>query len=283
MRQNQPVKKLIFAVITAAIVLSGCGGPATTSSEFVSSTAVASTPADSSAALCSTTENKPVLPSPVSGSYNGQTVTMQYTVVTDYIWPTDNLQPGYYMNGSAHFYYYGILGEEEVLKGGTYIDKTGRMICDPIYELVTPFNSEGLALVEKEVDGPWTYLDTNGSEKGICDDPQFTWIADSKDDNGFVNSLKITYQNEDAPDNSINIVNEDGGIVAKFDRIGNFYNGLAPFILNKKLGFIDDKANIVIAASFPVNTFFYDQLIFNEDLLLVNTEGRIGIVEIIRS
>ena len=31
MRLNQPVKKLVFAVIAAAIVLSGCGGPATSS------------------------------------------------------------------------------------------------------------------------------------------------------------------------------------------------------------------------------------------------------------
>lgn len=70
----------------------------------------------------------------------------------------------------------------------------------------------------------------------------------------------------------------------KFERIGNFYNGLAPVILNNKLGIVDSEGNIVIEPSYPsginpISDMFY----LSEDLILMNTQGHIGIIEIIRT
>ena len=302
MRQTQPVKKLIFAVITPAIVLSGCGGPATTASEFVSSTAAASTPADSSAALSSTTENNPALPSPVSGSYNGQTVTMQYKMVLDYVWTGDNLRPFAFVNGYLPFYYYGTDNDEDLV-GGTYLDKDGRMICEPIYIDVNPFNTEGIGLAKKE-DGTWVYLDKNGDESPADEYPKGSILtpgwpgynlhgerptiepAGSTASFMYDNDVVVAYFGKKQYGDYNQLFDTKGNLLneTKFDRIGNFYQGLAPFTLGRKLGLIDSKGNIVIEPTFQSGfNEVSDPLFIGEDLILMNTQGKVGIIEVLRS
>ena len=80
--------------LAAALALGGCGGdPASISSpssqpssdSFVSSTA-ASSSATTSADPTSRPDVEPfVIPDPVTGTYNGKTITMQYAAVTDYM------------------------------------------------------------------------------------------------------------------------------------------------------------------------------------------------------
>ena len=266
--------------LAAALALGGCGGdpasisspssqPSSSQPSFDSS--VSSTAAPSSATTSADPTSRPdvepfVIPDPVTGTYNGKTITMQYAAVTDYIYPGDNLRPTYFSNGYAGFHYYGKIGEEEHYVGGTFMDKTGKMICEPIYSNVAPFNSDGIALVIKQKksgwpggDGPWLYLDSTGTEKGECTEDPDIWLIND-----------IEKSNTELTNGS--------------KRIGRYYNGLAPFIQDQKLGFVDENKEVVIPASYPVITSEFTPLyVFNEDLLIVNAQGRIAIIEIIRS
>ncbi len=268
------------------------------------------------------------LPDPVSGTYNSQSIIMQYSVITDYIWPQDNLIPTYFLNGYTPFWYYGTDSIDPIFAysniGATFLDKTGRMICEPIYASASYFNDEGLGLVQKELDsGRWTYIDADGNEVSEVQNPQFSDIQISE----YVNGLKFAKLDEGEHRNVI--MNEAGETVAvlpddkiiegyvasdslvvcgigdddlpysnyyqiydingnlisetKFDRIGNCYNGLIPFYLDGKLGIMGDDGSIVIPASYPIELNYYYSFILNEDLIIVNTEGKVGIIEIIRS
>ena len=132
------------------------------------------------------------LPDPVSGTYNSQSIIMQYSVITDYIWPQDNLIPTYFLNGYTPFWYYGTDSIDPIFAysniGATFLDKTGRMICEPIYASASYFNDEGLGLVQKELDsGRWTYIDADGNEVSEVQNPQFSDIQISE----YVNGLKF--------------------------------------------------------------------------------------------
>ena len=308
--------------LAAALVLGGCGGdPASisspsspsSSSQPSSDSSVSSTAAPSSATTSADPTSRPdvepfVIPDPVTGTYNGKTITMQYAAVTYYIWPMDNLRPYAFINGYAPFYVYEWKDGEERLIGGTYMDKTGRILCDPVYKDVYPFNEQGIGLAQKE-DGGWVYIDTNGTATDTDDYP-----VDGVGAPGWFDP-KIDGENAEINlDGCINAtIYEKKVIVAdfmenahsarpygdysqlfdskdvllnetKFERIGNFYNGLAPVILNNKLGIVDSEGNIVIEPSYPsginpISDMFY----LSEDLILMNTQGHIGIIEIIRT
>ena len=301
--------------LAATLALGGCGGdPASISSpsspsspspssqpssdSFVSSTAAPSS-ATTSADPTSRPDVEPfVIPDPVTGTYNGKTITMQYAAVTDYIWTTDNLKPEAFFNGYAPFYYYEFDGTSCNLIGGTYLDKTGKMICDPIYNFVYPFNTDGIAVAEK-VDGSKVYINTAGTEKpagnidvGVWNKisllPEIRPVVMPKDcsnawiyeDEAVVASFGL------GPYGDYYQLFDRNGILLidiKFDRIGNFYNGIAPIIKNSRLGLIDTKGNIVIEPCYEISSIFSSALIFNEDRILVNTDGYVGIIEILRS
>ena len=335
--------------LAATLALGGCGGdpasissPSSPSSPSSSSqpspdSSVSSTAAPSSATTSADPTSRPdvepfVIPDPVTGTYNGKTITMQYAAVTDYIYPGDNLRPTYFSNGYAGFHYYGKIGEEEHYVGGTFMDKTGKMICEPIYSNVAPFNSDGIALVIKQKksgwpggDGPWLYLDSTGTEKGECTEDPDIWLMSHEQKEEYTDGLKIVelgtqrFAIVNANNETVAELNDyrevyriASGLIAciydkddyygpygqychlydingklisetKFQRIGEFYNGLAPFWQDGKLGFLDDKGNIVIPATYPISLDMGDAFRYNDDLLLVNAQGRIAIVEIIRS
>lgn len=70
---------------------------------------------------------------------------------------------------------------------------------------------------------------------------------------------------------------------ARFGKVGEFYNGLAPFIQDGKLGILSDAGQIVIPATYAVGNGFLDNLSLSEDHILFDTSGRIGIIEIVRT
>ena len=318
---------LTAAILAAALLLGGCteapAGSSRVESEETSSTTGTSTATTSSPSV--------EIPKPVTGTYNGQTITMKYVTVTDYIWPVDNLRPYAFINGYAPFYYYKTISDEEVLVGGSYLDKEGNMLCDPIYKTVFPFNAEGCALAQRMKDDVWVYIDTTGTEMNESKNPEsdqdnFGKLGDIKDtntdSNGFVNGLKIAEQGkgnyvivntndkivttlpgglQNASIVSENMVictfggeldgplgkytkvyNTNGNPInaMQFERIGTFNNGLAPFLIDGKLGVIDDKGNIIIPATYSVNVHFYDQFFIHDNLILINTDGKISIIEI---
>ena len=341
MRQNQPVKKLIFAVITAAIVLSGCGGPATTSSEFVSSTAVASTPADSSAALCSTTENKPVLPSPVSGSYNGQTVTMQYTVKTNLPIEMDYCRP--FQNGFA------IVSRADNNKL-SFIDENGQVLGGMSFSFAYPFESDGRALVQK-TDYTWAYIDKTGkviaettkSESPGTDMSMFyeenaLWGLLDEEGNrltepiyefvhSFINGYACVLLSEGEhknvlidrtgkvlltlPDDcSFAAVSKDNTYIActftgkndiadtryqlldmtgvplheqRFKAISNFEDGLAPVMVDGMTGLMDEKGNIIIEPSLPMDDNYQVDLEVSDGKIVCCLDGMAAIITVTRS
>ena len=318
-------------VLAARVALGGCnaGGSSSSGGSTTASSTTAATAATTASTTTATTATSvPTipLPGPVTGTYNGQTITMRYKAITNYIWPNDNLRPTYFINGFAPFYYYGSVPEEERLVGGSFLDKTGRMILDPIYATVTPFDADGRALVSKVDDGPFISIDVSGTEFGVCDDPVFAWPKESKDADGFVGDYMVSEQEDGKfaiidrnkktvatlPDGLQNAYIATDGLVVctfgdmevngpagkytqvydtsgrllnetKFERIGSYEDGLAPFLIDGKLGLIDHKGNIVIPATYAVDTFFADDFVLSEGLLLVNTSGRISIIEVMRS
>lgn len=229
-------------------------------------------------------------PEPVTGRYKGQTITMDYAVITDYRWPSDNLTPGYFCNGRVPFYYYGTVREEENLdyvgeeKGGTYLDTAGRMVCKPIYYVTNDFNDNGIALVTKSgFDAEWVRLDKNGVECGPASDEEIRWQPDiPKAGVGFDKNVTVEIEKTDELMKPVTLKDESGHMMAGFDCMGTFYKGLAPFLQDGKLGFVGADGSIVIPASYPVR-INYNLFVFNEDLLVVNVGWHIGIIRITRS
>ena len=110
MKRTQIAGTASALFLAATLALGGCGGdpasissPSSPSSPSSSSqpspdSSVSSTAAPSSATTSADPTSRPdvepfVIPDPVTGTYNGKTITMQYAAVTDYIWPMDNLRP----------------------------------------------------------------------------------------------------------------------------------------------------------------------------------------------
>ena len=299
--------------LAATLVLGGCGGdPASISSASSPSSSsqpspdssVSSTAAPSSATTSADPTSRPdgepfVIPDPVTGTYNGKTITMQYAAVSDCVWTNDNLKPYAFFNGYLPFFYYGTAqAPSSVPLGAAYMDKSGKMICEPIYIETYPFNSNGYALAQKN-DESWVYVDTHGVESTADPEARTIWpnidltnkqpvIMPAGCSNAFMydDEVVVACFGDNQYGDYSQLFDTNGNLLVEteFERIGNFYQGLAPFIMNGKLGIIDSNGNIVIPAVFSksFNTLS-DPLFINEDLIVLNTNGYIGIIEIVRS
>ena len=329
-------------VLAAIVALGGCnaGGVSSSGGSTTPSSTTMTTTATTTAATTTvpTTTAAPVstilVPDPVTGIYNGQTITLRYKAITDYLWAGDMSPAGFY-NGMAIFFYMGTVGHNYYDYSAptntfAYMDPSGHVINDRLYHTALHFNEDGKALAQRASDSTWVFLDKAGKEtecsaEAVEDEKlNFPSPPSPQDKEGFIDGLKAVHQ-EDSEQKNI-IVNQKGETVAvlpneyadvyiwtkdfvlamfgngewgeyiqlyntsgkllnetKFDRIGKFYNGLAPFLIDGKLGILDDKGQIVIPASFEVDNTTHDNLNLREDLILVNKENRICILEITRS
>lgn len=88
------------------------------------------------------------LPPPLTATLQGKTVTMAYTAITAIPWPTD-VHPTWFHNGFMPVYGYVDLETGETAAGGAYMNTTGRIICEPIYDELYDFDDTGFAIAEK--------------------------------------------------------------------------------------------------------------------------------------
>lgn len=92
------------------------------------------------------------LPTPLTATLQGKTVTMAYTAITAIPWPTD-VRPTWFHNGFMPVYGYVDPETGETAAGGAYMNTAGRIICEPIYDELYDFDDTGFAIAEKSTDG----------------------------------------------------------------------------------------------------------------------------------
>lgn len=172
-RLSFPIAAVLLCM---SLMLGGCGGDTSTLST------------DSSA-----------LPDPVSGTYNGQTITMKVAVMTDMEWHEMNPKTSVFVNGFAGIYFYDGLSEkgedeDDTFHGASYMDKNGRLISEPKYLRLKDFNEDGLAFA-LGMDGVYYVLDKTGKEvetrtEDSGDWSEFNYENPYADAAGFVAGLK---------------------------------------------------------------------------------------------
>ena len=141
-----------------------------------------------------------------------------------------------------------------------FIDKTGKIAIEPIYDTVQPFN-EGLASVS--IDGKWGFIDTTGY---MVIKPQF-----DRADYFFEGLASVNI------DGKWGFIDKTDKIVIEpqFDNTNgvNFFEGLANVKIEDKWGFIDKTGEIVIEPRFDY------AFIFSEGLAKVEIDGKIGFID----
>ena len=230
-------------------------------------------------------------PEAVSGTYNGQTVTMSLAFEPSIDWNVLNSYKAYqdyrFHNGYARIllatapgysstaYYY-------------YMDKNGNISRG--YKYASAFDDDGRALVQFP-NTTYAYIDTSEKVVEPCLDhdnaevPELEWGTDGIDVRQF-GEPNAYYQQ--LYDSEGNLLNEE-----KFDVISDtFYNGLGVIIKDNKIGLIDTKGNVVIEPSFPFDkesvvydrglgrTWSYIPQYSDEDLIIIPTNGKLGVLKI---
>lgn len=145
-------------LLAAALALGGCGDPASASSRPVASDI-------SSESSQSSTESSLLQTPPVTGAYNGKTVTMKYTVETDVKISNANLRC--FHNGFAVVMNKPAIGANPEY---AYVDVTGKLLHNAWYSFAYPFDNDGRALVQLK-DERWVYLDKEGNTVGEAQQP----------------------------------------------------------------------------------------------------------------
>lgn len=249
-----------------------------------------------------TTTNSETFPAPVSGTYQDQTITMQYKTVTDLNWQTD-MQPTRFVNGYAVVYFYS---EEAGLECGL-IDTSGKLTFKSTeYISLSDVHADGRLLAKKE-DDTYVCLDTSGNILGTCEDPTHNWYVSTdetrwdsagssivrdglKDAKIYDDSVLVaTFGDETTSDpygDYQQLLDTDWSPLndTKFRRIGHFYHGLALCDVGGKLGIIDMEGNIVIEPTYSIaSADASNPFSMNEDYYLFNADGKIGILKITRS
>lgn len=236
-----------------------------------------------------------ILPAPVTGTYNGQTITMGYRTLTNHAWIFDNLTPTAFQNGYAMVYDFtreyddGIISER-----GTYMDKDGLMLTQPQYKYMQPFNDEGRAVAQK-IDGSWVYVDTSGTETPADEDAWNNWPSSVHGSPApvepegcvgawmYADEVIVASYGEGKFCEYRLLFDIEGNLLndMKFDRVGDFYQGLAAVLVDGKMGVVDTKGNLVIEPS--LDAMCWGNLPAYEDLIIVDYNGKAAIIEITRT
>lgn len=174
----------------------------------------------------------------------------------------------------------GLARAQIELKSG-FIDSKGKFVIEPIYTFAFSF-SEGLAVVGKDMDSRWFYIDHNG-KTAIEPNPKFIWLGSFND--GLAQfSMNIGGNSTDSYDARSGFIDKTGKIVIqpKFADAEAFSDALAVVsddkpnkntqaYFNKKT-FIDTKGNIL-------TPFFDSAENFSEGLAAVEINNYWGFID----
>ncbi|MBQ4130829.1 MAG: WG repeat-containing protein [Clostridia bacterium] len=274
---------------------------------------------------------------PLTGTYQGQNISLQYDVITDFSWSQD-MSPIVFYNGYANFYYEAAADGDQTSQansaGFTCMDITGNRTINTVYPQLSPFDEDGIAVAAKNTtsnieDIEWVFVDAKGTERGLATEADFenrndafdrdvyntfrkpdnlNAITKGEEFNGNTSSqnalidtagrIVVSFPEEF---NSVTFISENlvaAGVYPEyyylyntsgtrlhdtaFEKIGSFYNGLAPFLQDGKLGLLSAAGEIVIPATYATEINPALRWAFYEDRMVVEHEGRIAILTITR-
>ena len=216
-------------------------------------------------------------PNVKTGTYNGQTITMEYAVKTDIDYPHDMAYIRM-VNGYALFYNYNYRDFENDWSGDPWnmLNRQGEIVFDVPYQNLSYFNSEGQAAGQNQ-SGEYVMVNASGEETPITEEEYRIFNKEQSDKHKEVGRH---FEIED--------YDETEDFESEFT-VGYVYNGLAPYVQllddgTHLLGIIDENENIVIPAYLPVQFHWRNyRLSMYEDTIIIDDGGKIGIVTITRS
>ncbi len=200
--------------------------------------------------------------------HKNKTVALEYNIKTDIPFPID-LAYIRMTNGYAVFYHYS-----EHSDGWNAIDMQGNLVFDESYLQLTAFDSNGWAAAQKHT-GEYVAVNSKGEETSITE-AEFEEIRDW---------LSDKYKEEFSEQKDTDEIKD----VEDTTAVGFYYNGLAPYAekienWNYLLGLIDSEGRVVVEAFIPIEFSWYtDALSMYEDTIIINDNGYIGIVNVVRS
>lgn len=150
---------LLSLLFPAIVFLNGCGDAAVSSPD-------SSAPLTVSPTASVSLED---LPGPVTGTFQGQTITMSYAAISDLTIDLEFSKPfhnGYAVVMTTHSELSGPAYQETF----AFIDTQGRVLGNTFYLAAMPFGKEGLATVKK-TDGTWATIDQTGNEVSAASEP----------------------------------------------------------------------------------------------------------------
>ncbi|MDR0381231.1 MAG: WG repeat-containing protein [Oscillospiraceae bacterium] len=264
---------------------------------------------------------------PVSGTYRGQTIAMCLRV-SETDWSS-------LYSYKANFFFSNGFARLRLDQGGDlFIDKNGEILDVSDYKDTRPFDAGGHALVQR-ADDTWVYMDANGgildavSYKDARFDPLFSdnayalaqranglWVymdasGEIRDpaDADFPNGKPVGNVTPEGETVFIRMFGEPGAYYhqlfdadgqllndTKFERIGEFYRGLAPIVQDRRVGLMDTEGNVVIPPVFPYDESSYEisyeskhkvvtysPYLMNEDAIVIPYDGKVAVLIVTRS
>lgn len=203
-----------------------------------------------------------------AAEHKNKTVALEYNIKTDISFPED-MSYIQMINGYAVFYQ-----PLEYTDGWNAIDMQGKLVFDEPYRQLTAFDSNGWAAAQKHT-GEYVAVNAKGEETPITE-AEFEEIRDWLSDK--------YYETQEKPE-CVNDIQMDEETTA----VGYLYEGLAPYVQKQEsgdclLGLVDSEGRVVIEPQIPVRFFWYiQQLSMYEDTIIINDNGYIGIVNVVRS
>ena len=200
--------------------------------------------------------------------HKNKTVALEYNIKTDIPYPID-LSYIRMTNGYAVFYQ-----PLEYTDGWNAIDMQGKLVFDEPYLQLTAFDSNGWAAAQKHT-GEYVAVNVNGEETPITE-AEFEEIRDWTSDK---------YKEEFSEQKDTDEIKD----VEDTTAVGFYYNGLAPYAQKSEngdylLGVVDSEGRVVVDAFISIDFIWYtQQLSMYEDTIIINDNGYIGIVNVVRS
>lgn len=155
-------------------------------------------------------------------------------------------------------------------------DEKGNRLTEAIYLNAGDFYN-GLAYVQfAEGTHKNAFIDKTGNVKYILPDDwhPVTYAGDER----------IFYETGDNNNLKFRLYDLSGKLLNStyFDMAGNFEDGLAPVMIENKLGLMDTHGNIVVEPYLVVDRFYLIGLYIRENLIVASKDSKLTIIKIIR-